>query len=124
TEWALDAGKGSFFPSGRQQRWLPVLVRLNGISPRDFADGQHFVDDGQSLAMWRASVRVSPLYIDDRHDRRQPYCTAMVRPGFFEFMKRSRKLRESVARITIGLPLDSESLPTADANRDSGNGQP
>jgi hypothetical protein len=123
-EWALGAGRANFFLPGRQQRWLPVLVRLKGISPQEFANGQQFVEDGQSLALWRASVRVSALYTGGERDDRETYCTAMVRPGFFEFVKRSDTLRDSVARITIGLPLDAESLPPSDANKEPGNGRP
>lgn len=121
-EWALGAGRPHFFMPGRQRRWIPILVRLNGISPDDFADGQQFVDDGQSLALWRASVRLSPIYRG--RGVHEPYCTAMVTPGFFEFMKRSDKLRQSVTRVTIGLPLDAESLPAPENSKDAGNGQP
>ncbi len=123
-EWALGAGRANFFREGRQQRWMPVALRLNGINPRDFADGGKFVEDGQSLALWRASVRVSPLYTEPGRDPAETYCTAMVRQGFFEVMKRSGRLREFVARVTIGLPLGAESLPPANASQEAGNGQP
>jgi hypothetical protein len=123
-EWALGAGRPHFFREGRQQRWLPIAVRLNGISPRDFADGNIFVEDGQSLALWRASVRVSPLYTEPERGADEIFCTAMVSQGFFEFMKRNGRLREFVARVTIGLPLDAESLPPSNAVKETGNGQP
>jgi hypothetical protein len=123
-EWALGAGRPQFFREGRQQRWMPVALRLNGISPQDFADGGLFVEDGQSLALWRASVRVSPLYANAERGPNEAFCTAMVRQGFFEFMKRSGRLREFVARVTIGLPLDAESLPPSNASKEAGNGQP
>lgn len=122
-EWALGAGRAHFFREGRQQRWLPVVVRLKNTSPREFADGDKFIDDGQSLALWRASVRVSPLYAS-RESVDETFCTAMVRQGFFEFMKGNARLRDSVTRVTIGLPLDAESLPPSDASKEAGNGQP
>jgi hypothetical protein len=124
-EWALGAGRAHFFLEGRQQRWLPVLLQLRGVSPGEFADGHGFIEDGQSLALWRASIRVDSLYAErEQEEDGDTYCTAMVRPGFFEFMRRSARLRESVARVTIGLPLDAESLPPAESNSDSENGQP
>jgi hypothetical protein len=123
-EWAVGAGRAHFFKEGRQQRWLPVAIRLNGISPREFADGNQFVEDGQSLALWRASVRVSPLYTSAERSKGEIFCTAMVSQGFFEFMKRNGRLRDFVARVTVGLPLDRESLPPNNAAKEAGNGSP
>ena len=94
----VGAGRAHFFREGRQQRWLPVApARLKGISPRDFADG------GQCSSMTvRASpcgahrVRVSPLYTSPRRSEvARTFCTAMVSQGFFEFMKRNGRLRDS-----------------------------
>jgi hypothetical protein len=125
-EWALGTGRQHFFrpQAGRQQRWLPVLIRLNGISPQAFVDGQSFVDDGQSLSLWRGSIRLSPLYARRESDSKEPYCTAMVRLGFFEFLKRNETLRAVVTRITIGLPLDAASLPSSENTKENGNGHP
>jgi hypothetical protein len=110
-EWALGVGKDAFFAPRRQQRWTPVMVELQGISVDEFAAGTGFLEDGPSRSMWQASVRVSPLHeaTEGSPDERT-FCTAMVKPGFFEFLRRSENLGKVVVGITLGLPIGAESL--------------
>lgn len=123
-EWALGVGRDSFFAAGRQQRWMPVMVELLGISVDEFAAGTGFLEDGPSRTMWQASVRVSPLYdaVEDQGDI--TFCTAMVKPGFFEFLRRSESLTKVVVGVTLGLPLGAESLGPDIPLANAGHGQP
>lgn len=110
-EWALGAGQQSFFAAGKQDRWMPVAIELQGISLEEFAAGTGFLDDGPSRTMWQASVRVSsPYQPGDGSQSDIIFCTAMVTPGFFEFFRRNEKLRDAVRNIVLGLPLGAESL--------------
>jgi hypothetical protein len=110
-EWALGAGQQNFFAGGRQDRWMPVAIELQGISLEEFAAGTGFLDDGPSRTMWQASVRISPPYAPGAATQVDTiFFTAMVTPGFFEFFKRNDKLREVVRNVVLGLPLGAESL--------------
>ena len=110
-EWALGAGQQSFFAAGKQDRWMPVAIELQGISLEEFAAGTGFLDDGPSRTMWQASVRISPPYLPDAGNQTDTiFVTAMVTLGFFEFFKRNDKLREVVRNVVLGLPLGAESL--------------
>jgi hypothetical protein len=110
--WALGPGRPHFFLRGRQNEWMPVLVRLRGISARDFAAGSLFIEDPERRKRWQESVHVSPLFIESPAAAdAAPYCTAMVREEFFGFVKSDEQVRAVVDGVTLGLPLDSESLP-------------
>jgi hypothetical protein len=130
-EWALGPGREVFFPRasigpyGPQRRWMPVAIELKGISVKDFAQGTAFLDDGPSRAMWQASVRVSPLHSERQDSRTETaFCTAMVTPGFFEFLRRNEKLSKIVIGVTLSLPLGTESLGPSLSTNNSGLGQP
>jgi hypothetical protein len=114
-DWALGAGRPHFFLAGRQQEWMPILVRLRGIRVEDFKTGNFFRDDeATEREEWPDAVHVAPPWIDAPAGADgATYCTAMVRQRFFEFLKRSEALRKVVSSVTLGLPLDSESLPAA-----------
>jgi len=113
-EWALGAGKDAFFSPERQQRWMPVMIELQGISVEEFAAGTGFLEDGPSRTMWQATVRVSPLYqTGEGGATGMAYCTAMVKPGFFEFLRRSEDLAKVVVGVALGLPLGAESFGPA-----------
>jgi hypothetical protein len=120
-EWALGSGRPTFFGQGRQQRWIPVLVELQGISVDEFAAGTGFLDDGPSRTMWQTSVRVLHLYDDEEPGRSETtFCTAMVSQGFFEFLKLSESIRKFVIGITLSLPLDNNSLAPGFKGTNSG----
>lgn len=124
-EWALGVGKDAFFSPGRQQRWMPVMIELLGISVDEFAAGTGFLEDGPSRTMWQASIRVSPLYGAAQESPGEgTFCTAMVKPGFFEFLRRSESLNKVVVGVTLGLPLGAESLGPDIALANSGHSQP
>lgn len=119
-EWALGPGRRYFFPPGRQQDWMPVLVLLDGISAAEFADGSGFIEDSQ-LPEWRRSVRVSPLYLTPIPAfEAVPQCTAMVTETLFEMLSENDALQRVVTRVTLGLPLNQSSLP----DDDDGNERP
>jgi hypothetical protein len=125
-DWALGAGRAHFFLRGRQQEWMPVLLRLKGISARDFAAGKFFgEEEAEKRKRWLELIHVSPLYLDApaRADATS-YCTAMAREGFFEFMKSDEQIREVVIGVTLGLPLDAESLPASEGKLILGKDQP
>jgi len=68
-EWNLGPGRVDFYPYGEAQNWIPVLLWLDGISPRDFADGKALFDQGDAISLWRSSVRVPRLYTKRRNSR-------------------------------------------------------
>jgi hypothetical protein len=104
---------------------MPVMVELRGIGVDGFAAGTGFLEDGPSLAMWQASVRVSPLYDAVEENAAEiTYCMAMVKPGFFEFLRRSEGLAKVVVGVTLGLPLGAESPAPAIPLANPGHSQP
>jgi hypothetical protein len=48
----------------------------------------------------------------------------MVKPGFFEFLRRSESLTKVVAGVTLGLPLGAESLGPDIPLTNAGQSQP
>jgi len=116
-DWALGAGSAGFFPADQQQldaqdQRLPVMLRLKGMLPAEFASGRAFFSDSAGQARWRRLVHVPALYTEgDMKGRTRIVCTAMVTRWFFEELTRNRALRAAVIRVTLGLPLRNESLP-------------
>jgi hypothetical protein len=114
-EWILDEGATYFYPSENQQQWFPIVVLFKKeLREDDFASGERFVDGG-----WKTTVRVPRLHLAKAADKPVSFCTALVTRDFFD---RMLKLWETdpkfvatypdyIARISIGLPLDDESLP-------------
>jgi hypothetical protein len=112
-DWALGAGRSNFFLPGRQAKWMPVLVKLAGATPRDFADGSFFDKDTESdlLDLWIASVNVPEIYTEGpAGDEKDAYCMAMVTEKFRELLNID-KVGIKVAMVELGLPLDAEQLP-------------
>jgi hypothetical protein len=116
-DWALGAGSAGFFPADQQlieerDRRLPVMIRLKGMLPAEFASGRAFFPDGAGQERWRRRVHVPALYTEgDMNGRTRIVCTATVTRWFFEELARNRALRAAVIRVTLGLPLRNESLP-------------
>ncbi len=110
-DWALGEGTGYFFASEDQRRWMPILVQLKDIDPGQFQEGRSFLRS-EEMSRWLDSVRVSKLYI-----RADPgaspfrFCTALVTREFFDLLLGNPKIQQFIARITLGLPLDRDSLP-------------
>jgi hypothetical protein len=108
-DWVLRSGEALFFASG--QRRMPILfqLRLRGISVRDFLSGRGFIDE-ERRALWREAIG-SPVF-DNRPAELLPdvgYGTTFVTSDFFEFL-RDAGLQEIFPRVTLGLPLRTESL--------------
>ena len=113
-DWALGEGNDYFFASQAQRQWMPILVQLQRMNAREFQDGKQFLEREADFDVWRSSVRVSKLYTELADDA-EPFrfCTALVTREFFEFLLSKPDLRKFVARVTLGLPLDRDSLPAA-----------
>jgi len=112
-DWALGEGADYFYALHQQRQWMPILVQLKDIDPSRFQEGKEFLRSDE-MKRWEASVRVSKLYIRPEAGARPfRFCTALVTKEFFELLLENPKLREFVARITLGLPLDRDALPAA-----------
>lgn len=118
-DWILGAGRRHFFLPGRQkegEELMPLLVRLKGkYTAQDFEDGL-FIESEAMRKRWQASVQVPPLYTESPvAGDAAPYFTAMVSADLVALVlsdKEARDLLESVlASVTVGLPLDTQSLP-------------
>jgi hypothetical protein len=110
-DWAYGPGWHLFFLEGRQQQWVSVLLMLADLSVEEFAAGEGFVDPAEA-DQWKAAVRVTTLY-----QPREPspggirFVTALVTEHFFEILEANVVLQKHVVRVTLGRPLDAESLP-------------
>ena len=115
-DWALGPGRKYFFLPGRSnQDRMPVVVKLNGIKVKDFATGAQFDKESnrsELVALWAKSVQVSMLETEGPGAAElNSYCAPTVTETFFHLLKQQASLRELVAGVTLGLPLDSELLP-------------
>jgi hypothetical protein len=103
--WALGPGRERFFLP-QQREWMPVLVRLEGISAAEFASGRPFLAD-DALTDWSSAVQVAPLFTQARTAPGPvSYCTALVTSRFFDMLSANERLRSFVPRVTLGLPMD------------------
>ena len=116
-EWALgEDGVEDFFPSERRE-WMPVLVQLtDDLSFRvaDFIEGKRIAPD--FLSIWARSVRVPRVHaLAPGGDGNVRFCTALVTREFFELVWKKDAVQKNyvkyVARVSLGLPLEAESLP-------------
>lgn len=114
-DWVLGPGQTYHLRPGRQQDKLAVLVRVSGISARDFADGKGFADAATQNARWKTSVHVPLLYIEDSQDdgKGERTLPALITPDFLEMLKSPSRLRRFIVRVTLSQPLDSASLRDA-----------
>jgi hypothetical protein len=113
-EWNLGPGSVDFYPYGEAQNWIPVLLWLDGISPRDFADGKALFDQGDAISLWRTSVRVPRLYTETPQFEGFQFITALVTKQFFELLDKesANALGQVVRQVTISPPLTQESIGT------------
>jgi hypothetical protein len=101
--WALGAGQMDFFPCQRRDEWLPVLLRIRDVTPREFAEG---------LASWTSSVHVPAMYTRPVEGlQATKHCTALVKPNFLQLLKSDPRVRDRIARITLHPPLARASRP-------------
>jgi len=112
----LGPGGDYFFLPERENRyWLPILVGLREITVRDFAAGAQFdgLPESDTLKeQWASCTVFSDLDVDGP-GATEPnfYCAPTVTKGFFVLLSRWSELRKVVASVTLGLPLERESLP-------------
>ncbi|MGL1102683.1 hypothetical protein ACSTLM_00545, partial [Vibrio parahaemolyticus] len=76
----LGPGRAHYFLPGRQAYWIPVLLRLEGIKPRDFAAGTGFISSS-FLSDWRKSLRIPQLYL--KREDANGYVSALASEKFF-----------------------------------------
>ena len=113
-EWALGEGADYFFPSDDQQLWVPILVQLKqDVGEKEFESGSLL-----RVKDWSDFVRLSSAQAKSFTDSRTRFISAFVKRTFFNRLwdlwkdEEFRTLYEKyVARITIGLPLDDDSMP-------------
>jgi hypothetical protein len=107
-DWALNAGRESFFLKDRQQHWISVLLLVIGIDRDDFAEGKGFIDP-EKLPEWKGAIRVFKFYEVQAIPAEEPrFVTALVTERFFEILEQNSLLQKHVARLSLGLPLDDE----------------
>lgn len=104
-EWTLGPGRQFFFAASGPPPWLPVLLQLEGVTPREFAEGKDFVDDPDK---WRSMVSV-PQLARDRNELR--FCPALVKETFFNELATNTKLRKLVLDVQVSEPLHPASVP-------------
>lgn len=117
-EWALNEGADYLFPAEGLQ-WMPVVVEFKPdmmISIEDFQAGKLIA--GDHFAKWQSSVRALRLHTIKSHSSAEKdlrFCTALVTRGFFELVWKEADVTKNylryVAQVTLGLPLDEDSLP-------------
>lgn len=120
-EWALSGEEGLdyLFPA-EGLRWMPVVVEFktgSSLSLDDFRDGTEIA--GEQLEQWRKSVRALRLHTIEQHrDKPLRFCTALVTRDFFQLVWNLWKQGgtksnyfQQVDRVTLGLPLEEDSLP-------------
>jgi hypothetical protein len=116
--WALGAGRANFFLPGRQHTWIPVLLKLSGISIAEFAKGEGLFDTTSpdlslELELFKKFVKVPDEYTQspDATEQDDSFCMAMVAHEYFLNQIRNNKTFASkVTEVELGLPLDAESL--------------
>ena len=117
---AFGTEEASFFPSEHQRAWVSVLLRLQGISADEFAEGRFHPDPGWR-EWWKTQVHVPGLYrrpVAGLED--QAYCTAYVRRAeFFDSLDKVKSLQDVVARVTLGQFLDHYAPPVAAGEPDA-----
>jgi hypothetical protein len=115
--WSLGDGLPHFFPEGEAATIFPLLLELEGISAREFADGSGLFDERAALETWRASVFVPAAFLDpapelDHMRDSLKHVTAFVRGEFFDFLKDKAnvRLRNALRSITLSRPISERSL--------------
>jgi hypothetical protein len=92
---------------------MPVLVKLNGTSPKEFATGGFLNknNDQELIDRWPELVKVPDVYTEgEAGEEKDAHCVAMVTEEFRELLANC-KISDNFSSIELGLPLDTESLP-------------
>lgn len=106
--WVNETGSRQFFrsPALRKDKWTPVLLKLSGISVKDFAAGKF---NGVVVEDFAHNVKVPLEYTQspDASDKDNPYCVAMVA---LEYFNKYLKDNVVIAGFELTLPLDASAL--------------
>ena len=106
-DWVLGPGRHLYFSDSSKPGWIPVVLRLDGVKPKDFADGIDFIDPSDK-PNWRKMVLVVPLFLERNEEG---YVPALVTEPFFEELATNPKLRVRVPELRLSAPLPDNSLP-------------
>jgi hypothetical protein len=130
-DWVLGAGRPYYFLPERKTDWMPVLIRLDDIDVRAFAEGS-FLTRKTDAVRWVDVVKVFPVHHDlPQGEEAQTYCAALLRVEHGKRGGRSRKgaggsprlpffdilLKDDgrglrfVGSVSLSLPVDEEVLP-------------
>lgn len=113
-DWALGQGIDYFFLPWRQnQDWLPIAIKLQGITVEGFVTGAFLnLKEQSTLSKLIEFSKLQPkepaLLAEDE------YYMASAHKDFFKLLANKdnyETLSKYVKEITLGLPLDSMSLP-------------
>jgi len=113
-EWALGSGKDTYFPPD-QQVWVPVLLRLQGITVAEFAEGKVFFgsESPERVTLYQQRVKVLDVYLEPP-DENENYIVTMAAYGYFtELLRTNETFASKIAELELGLPLDQQSLGPA-----------
>lgn len=114
-DWALRAGRQNYFLPGRQEVWIPVLLKLTGISIAEFAKGDGLFNSAsprlnEEVAQFQKFIKVPDAYTDppDALEKDDAFCMAMVAHEYFlDQIEKNSLLASKVVEVELGLPLDA-----------------
>jgi len=115
-DWALGPGIDYFFlPWRKNKDWLPIVILLEGITPKDFLAGTFL--PGAERPELSDVFQFSELGPEEEaalHGEGAYYMASAHKNFFFEVLA-DRSYQEALSKhvkdVTIGLPLDAISLP-------------
>lgn len=111
-DWAIGEsapGRAYYYPSGEKPDWHPVVLVLNKVTVRDFAEGDPFIPV-EGRADWKDRLRIPDFYINPPAGLDSlKVCSAMVKEKFFDEVL--KLIPEYVRRVELSLPLRARSLP-------------
>jgi hypothetical protein len=91
--------------------WFPVMLEL-AVTARQFASGIWYKSSPPDD--WQDWLRIPAVYASPPSGlNRITFCTATVRPKFFEFLKEDSPLRRTVRRFELGVPHSILTQPFA-----------
>jgi hypothetical protein len=113
--WALGPGIDYFFLPWRQNKeWLPIVIQLQGITPDAFLKIE-FADDADRFVLGDF-IQFSKLQPEQpsRLEDDEYYMASAHKNFFFRILANKDfqdALSQNIKSISLGLPLDSISLP-------------
>jgi hypothetical protein len=98
---------------------LSILLRLNNLSPKEFAEGEKggkpIYETNLGTARWSDIVQVPSLYsgLADDGNTIWRYCAARVTAKFFDMIRGDSLLQSYIYRLSLGLPFSKDPPPAA-----------